>query len=91
MKMDVIQDSLYKIKSIISSHNEKLDSEGLRFNIFSILNISSNEVRLHSNLIAELLSRNGTHGMKDSFCRSFLNFSLSNKTILFQISIMTII
>ncbi|MFN8417485.1 MAG: PD-(D/E)XK nuclease family protein [Cytophagaceae bacterium] len=71
MKMDVIQDSLYKIKSIISSHNEKLDSEGLRFNIFSILNISSNEVRLHSNLIAELLSRNGTHGMKDSFCRSF--------------------
>lgn len=47
--------------------------DGSRFNIFSILNVSSNEVRLHSNFIAELLNHKGTHSFRNEFCKLFIS------------------
>lgn len=47
-------------------------AKGEEFNIFSILNVQSREVRLHSKIIAELLNIKGNHGMKDIFLKEFL-------------------
>lgn len=45
---------------------------GERFNVFNILGLWSNEVRLHSAFIAELLNVKGSHGLKDAFLKAFL-------------------
>ena len=48
-------------------------SRGLNdFNLFTTLLDASDEVRLHSRFIAELLDPNGTHGQGALFLRSFL-------------------
>lgn len=71
MTTEIIKDNLLKVISIIKKHEEEKDKDGSRFNIFSILNVSSNEVRLHSNFIAELLSSKNTHSFKNQFCKLF--------------------
>lgn len=55
-------------KEIIKS-NEK---RGENFNIFSVLNVQSKEVKLHSSLIAELLNVKGSHGLGSIFLEKFL-------------------
>lgn len=73
MNLELLKDNYFKkVVSIIETHEQKLNENGSRFNIFSILNISSNEVRLHSSFIAELLRSNGTHGFKNEFCKQFI-------------------
>jgi len=72
MNVETIKESLQKVVSIVKMHEEEMDKDGSRFNIFSILNLSSNEVRLHSNFIAELLNRKGTHSYNNQFCRYFI-------------------
>lgn len=71
MTTEIIKDNLFKVISIIKKHEEEMDKDGSRFNIFSILNVSSSEVRLHSNFIAELLSSKSTHSFKNQFCKLF--------------------
>ena len=50
-------------------NKEIRSAKGEEFNIFSILNVQSQEVRLHSKIIAELLNIKGSHGMKDIFLK----------------------
>jgi hypothetical protein len=45
---------------------------GERFNIFSILGLQSAENRTHSAFLRELLDPEGSHGMKDTFLKSFI-------------------
>lgn len=45
---------------------------GEQFNIFSILNVESKEVRTHSAFLSELLNPEGTHLQGDLFLKSFL-------------------
>lgn len=45
---------------------------GEKFNVFNVLGLWSNEVRLHSAFIAELLNVKGSHGLKDTFLKAFL-------------------
>ena len=71
MNIQSIKDNLLKVVSIVKKHEDEMDKDGSRFNIFSILNLSPNEVRLHSNFIAELLNRKGTHSFNNNFCRLF--------------------
>ena len=73
--MEIIQNLLKEISHIVS--NEKTQQEerrkrGENFNIFKVLGLSTSEVRLHSAFLAELLNPNGSHGMGDSFLKSFL-------------------
>lgn len=59
--------------------NQKREEERKRgelFNIFSICRIEDAEERLHSNLIAELLRPNGSHGMGDTFAKLFFEHFL---------------
>ncbi len=51
---------------------KEIESNSSRFNIFSILRDSSDEVNLHSKFIYELLNPLGSHGMRDSFLNLFL-------------------
>ena len=73
MNLEIVKNSLIEVISIINKWDDELDKDGSRFNIFSILNVSSNEVRLHSNFIAELLNHKGTHSFRNAFCKLFIS------------------
>lgn len=70
--MHNIQNLLNQIGIIAKKNNEILDAIGGRFNVFNIIGLASDEVRLHSALLAELLRPNGSHGLKDEFLQEFL-------------------
>jgi len=73
MNIEIVENSLNEVMKTIKKWDDELDKDGSRFNIFSILNVSSNEVRLHSNFIAELLNHKGTHSFKNEFCKLFIS------------------
>ncbi|MEP2280356.1 PD-(D/E)XK nuclease family protein [Maribacter sp.] len=57
----------------ISKKFEELEKvSGEAFNIFKVINVTSDEVRLHSKFLAELLNRNGSHGQGDVFLKLFV-------------------
>ncbi|MFP5042930.1 PD-(D/E)XK nuclease family protein [Parasediminibacterium sp. JCM 36343] len=74
MLIEKIQKSLNEVNAIIKRNEEEIDKSGVRFNIFDILGVSSNEVRLHSNFISELLNPKGRHGFKDEFLTLFIDY-----------------
>lgn len=51
---------------------KKEKEEGKSFNVFSALDICSDEVRLHSRLLATLLNPKASHGLGNEFLKSFL-------------------
>lgn len=72
---DQLQSLLNQIKVIIKEENDlkqrQYDS-GETFNVFEVLNLQRNEVRLHSSFIAALLDPQGSHGLKTKPLKSFL-------------------
>ena len=46
--------------------------QGEFFNIFNTLGLRTEEVRLHSAFLAELLNPQGTHGLSSLFLEAFL-------------------
>lgn len=69
-------DSLLKEISVLHKQAEvvrsKKESEGGYFNVFNTLGLKTEEVRLHSAFIAELLNPNGSHGLSDTFLKLFM-------------------
>lgn len=55
-----------------SEENERWE-RGESFNIFNTIGLWSEEVRLHSALIGELLNPNGSHGASSLFLKAFLD------------------
>lgn len=70
--MSSIANLLESVSSIIKSYEKVAAITGENFNIFSILKVDSNEVRLHSALLSELLNPSGSHGLNDTFLKLFL-------------------
>ncbi|RZJ69216.1 PD-(D/E)XK nuclease family protein [Flavobacterium sp.] len=68
-----INQLLNETQTISESYKRVADSTGENFNIFSILQMESDEVGTHSRFLAELLNRKGRHGQKDKFVKLFLN------------------
>jgi hypothetical protein len=64
---------LQRVYAINEKHNAIAQVTGLRFNVFDILDLTTNEVRLHSAFIAALLDPKGSHGFGDKFLNYFLN------------------
>ena len=72
----------YSIKKLLSKlsdmHNaeqdrlQKEEKEGEKFNVFSALNMCSDEMRLHSRLLATLFNPKANHGLGNEFLRRFL-------------------
>ena len=64
---------LNETQTISESYERVAEATGENFNIFSILQMESDEVATHSRFIAELLNRKGRHGQKDKFLSLFIN------------------
>lgn len=54
---------LNQINTIIKLYEKHAELSGENFNIFSIMNMESDEVRTHSAIIGELLNPKGSHGL----------------------------
>lgn len=61
------------ISKITAKYIAKTNYTGENFNIFSILKLTGDEVRLHSRFIGELLNPSGTHNKGSKFLELFLN------------------
>ena len=87
--MKIMEEFLCEFNKLLAKNNEIKEYEraqGNSFNIFNILGMTSNEVKLHSALIVELLDPKGSHGMKDLFLKAFIealgisDFNLNTKS-----------
>lgn len=63
---------LENVAIINKKYEEMAKTSGENFNVFSILNLKTNEVRTHSAFIAELLNPKGTHGLGGAFLKEFV-------------------
>ncbi|MBX0332941.1 PD-(D/E)XK nuclease family protein [Pontibacter sp. HSC-14F20] len=66
-----MQNLLDNVGAIHHKYQKLEKQEG--FNIFSVLRSHSDEVRVHSRFIAELLNPKGSHGQGTLFLNLFLN------------------
>lgn len=61
---------------ILSKKSKELENErlsrGYSFNLFQDLGLISDEVRLHSSIIATLLNPRASHGQKDKYLKAFI-------------------
>ena len=72
-----IEQLLNEVQTISGSYERVAEATGENFNLFSILQMESDEVGTHSRFIAELLNPQGRHGQKDVFLKKFLeNFEI---------------
>lgn len=62
---------LQKVKEISVKYEELNKVSGNSFNVFNVINVTSDEVRLHSKFLAELLNPKGSHGQDDIFLNLF--------------------
>lgn len=63
---------LNKVAEISKKYEELNKTSGNNFNVFNVINVTSDEVRLHSKFLAELLNPKGTHGQNDIFLHLFV-------------------
>ena len=56
----------------------EVSKRGENFNVFNVIGLWSEEVRLHSAMLAELLNPEGSHGCGDAFLAAFLREVLYN-------------
>lgn len=84
--MDYTSILLSEVKTIVNSYSRINKLSGQNFNLFTLLRKESDEVRLHSKFISELLDPNGSHQQGTLFLDSFLdiiqikNFETKNAT-----------
>jgi hypothetical protein len=72
MSIDVFRMLMREVDHIRNHYEKIIKISGGHFNIFQILGLESNEVRLHSTLLTELLNPNGSHGQGDTFLKLFV-------------------
>lgn len=83
INLSTIKNLLENVHVIQNKYDDIADITGEKFNIFSVLNLTSNEVRTHSAFIGELLNIKGSHGLKDIPLQLFIKI-LEEKFILNQ-------
>lgn len=73
--MTNIETILKQISEIVVKERTQQEEKRIRgenFNIFSVLGLSTSEVRLHSAFLGELLNPDGNHGLGDKFLKAFV-------------------
>lgn len=68
MNLNLIEE----VKQIIERNESEINKNGRGFNLISILGMEHNERYTHSNIIAELLKKDGSHGFGNRFFELFL-------------------
>jgi len=90
--MEYLQQLLSQIQAVIEDER-KMEEEraisGSLFNVFEVLRLQRNEVRLHSALIANFLNPNELHGLGSAFLRLFLE-KVCRENILQDLSSVTV-
>jgi len=76
--MNTIQNLLIKTNSIVEKYNELLDNTGGRFNVFKIIGLETQETRLHSAFLAELLNPCGSHGLREKPLNAFIKHCIDD-------------
>ncbi len=69
----ITKNLLTHVSDIRNKYDEFAALTGENFDIFSVLGMQHDEVRLHSRLIGELLNPKGKHNQGDLFLKLFLN------------------
>jgi len=70
-----------KVSEISNKYQHLAEVSGDNFNVFSVINVTTDEVRLHSRFIAELLNPKGSHGQGAVFLQIFIDkFSIKLDT-----------
>jgi len=74
-----IQQLINQINEISNKYEEISKISGENFNIFRVIELTSEEVRLHSKFLAELLNPKGSHGQGNKFLDLFIQqFDIKN-------------
>lgn len=68
----MIEKLFIEVSAISKRYEDFAKITGENFNVFQILGVQSNEVRLHSAFLAELLNPKGSHGQGDVYLTLFL-------------------
>lgn len=71
-----MQSLLDQAKTILELRKQKKERPGEQFNVFTVLNMETDEVNTHSRLLYEFLRPDGSHGMGDQFLRIFFKVVL---------------
>ena len=71
--MKEIELLLNETKEYLSEYETSNVKQGKNFNIFKTINVTTDEVRLHSRFLAELLNPLGSHGQENFFLNKFKN------------------
>lgn len=79
-----IKNLLHNVEIIQKKYDDIAEITGEKFNVFSVLNLTSNEVRTHSAFIGELLNTKGSHGLKDIPLKFFIQM-LEEKFIMNEV------
>ena len=72
---ETLTEILYKINQTYNTETDRINKcrvQGELFNVFDIVGLKVEEVRLHSALLAELLYPKGHHGVSSLFLKAFL-------------------
>lgn len=67
---------LEQVHSILVLREQKKEAPGAQFNIFSVLDMETDEVKAHCRLLYELLRPDGSHGQGDQFLQAFFELVL---------------
>ncbi len=71
--MEEIELLLNETKEYLLKYETSIVKQGKNFNIFKTINVTTDEVRLHSRFLAELLNPLGSHGQENFFLDKFKN------------------
>ncbi len=71
-KVDTVKKLLETISKLSIQFEKELDKTGEIFNVFDIIGLRNDEVRMHSAMIQNLLDKNGSHGMGTFFIKNLL-------------------
>lgn len=79
LEIENIQQLMTKINEISNKYEEISKVSGDNFNVFRVIELTSDEVRLHSKFLAELLNPKGSHGQGSKFLDLFIQqFDIKN-------------
>ena len=71
MDINDIRSLIVEASAISIQYHKIAEISGENFNIFKILDVTTNERRTHSAFLSELLNPKGSHGQKDIFLKLF--------------------
>ncbi|MCG0156492.1 PDDEXK-like family protein [Phocaeicola vulgatus] len=63
----------HEIHLLLEKHEQIRKEKGDNYNLFQVINMTSDETRVHSAMIADLLNPKGKHQMGDVFLRLFIH------------------